>query len=264
MANNKIQKALHSNGDQGIGLTDKGYLVNQGRFIGENAISQVIRYEDDFIGDVLRSEWNVVEGADTTTSDAIVTNGPGGTLVLTTGDSATVTYAGNGIQITQGAFYNWQASNGGLRIEARLKVDLITTVAFFFGFTDVGTFEAPIESAGSADTITTNASDAVGFMFDTRMTTDNLWLTGVKADTDATKQDSGVAPVANTYIVLAIEVDSTGAAWFYINGNRVGSKMANAVTTTTVLTPTVAATSLVNAASRVVTVDYIQIEQHRV
>lgn len=263
MANNKVLVELHNTGDQGFGLTSDGLLVNRGRFIEPRAISKVVRYEDDFIGDVLRSEWNVVEGADNTTSDAVVTNGLYGELVLTTGDSATVTYAGNGIQITQGAFYNWKAANGGLRIEGRVKLSAITTVAFFFGFTDLGTFEGPIESAGSGDTLTTNATDAVGFMFDTRMSTDNIWLTGVKADTDATAQNTGVAFVADTYMVLAVEVDSSGTATFFINGARVGTKMSNAITTSVALTPTVAAASLTTA-TRTVTVDYIQIEQHRV
>lgn len=263
MANNKVQVELHNTGDQGFGLTSDGLLVNRGRFLEPRAISKVIRYEDDFIGDVLRSEWNVVEGADTSTSDALVTNGVGGTLVLTTGDSATLTYAGNGIQVTQGAFYNWRAAQGGLRMEARVKVDAITTVAFFIGFTDVGTFEAPVESAGSADTLTTNATDAVGFMFDTRMSTDNIWLVGVANNTDATAQNSGLAPVADTYRVYAVEVDSAGVATFYIDGVRVGTKMTGAVTTSVALTPTVAATSLV-AATRTVTVDYVQVEAHRV
>ena len=267
MADNKIQKVLHSNGDQGLGLTNDtgggGYLVSRRRFIEPRAISQVVRYHDDFIGDVIADEWNVVEGADTSTSNALIVNGIGGQCDLITGDSATLTYAGNGIQITHGAFYNFKAANGGLRFETRIKLDAITLVAFFVGFTDLGTFEAPIESAASADTITTNATDAVGFMFDTRMSTDNIWLVGVKNDVDATKQDSGIAPVAATYITLAVEVDSAGAATFYINGVRVGTKMSAAITTTVALTPTIAATS-VEAASKTLSVDYIDCEMHRV
>jgi hypothetical protein len=263
MADNKIQKALHSNGEQGTGLTAAGDLVNRKRFVS-HAPGKVVRLFDDFLGDVIADQWAVVEGTDSTTSDAAVVSGIGGTLVLTTGDSATVTYAGNGIQVTQGAFYNWKAANGGLRLEARIKIDDISTAAFFVGFTDLGTFEAPIESAGSANTLTSNASDAVGFMFDTRMTDDNIWLVGVKGNTDATHQDSGIAPVADTYITLALEVDTAENAIFYINGNRVGTVMASAVTETVALTPTIAATSLVDTESRVVTVDYIDVEMHRV
>ena len=264
MADKSIVKALHSNGSgpYSIGLNNDGDLVVGGRFVS-GAPDKKIKLFDDFLGDVLASNWSVVEGADTTTSDALVTNAPGGTLRLTTGDSATVTYAGNGIQITQGAFYNWKAANGGLRMEARIKIDDIALTAFFVGFTDLGTFEAPIESAGSADTITTNAADAVGFFFDTRMTTDNIWAAGVAAGTDATHIDTGSAPVAATYIRLTVEVDSSGDATFYIDGSAVG-KVASAVTADTVLTPTIAATSLDSGTSKNLDVDYIEVEQDRV
>lgn len=263
MANKAIVKAIHNNGTGrfSLGLTEDGDLVGRGRFIS-NSVDKKVRLFDDFLGDVITDQWNVVEGADTSTSDAAIVSGIGGMLRMTTGDSSTLTYAGNGIQITQGAFYNWKAENGGLRMEARIKLDAITTVAFFVGFTDLGTFEAPVESAGSADTITTNATDAVGFMFDTRMSTDNIWLVGVKNDVDATAQNSGVAPVAATYITLTIEVDSAGIARFYINGRPVGTAMSAAITTTAALTPTIAATSLVTA-TRALDVDYIEVEMDR-
>lgn len=264
MADKAIVKALHSNGTgpYAIGLNNDGDLIVGGRIVSPSP-DKKIRLFDDFLGDVIADQWAVVEGADTATSDAVVTNGPGGILRLTTGDSATVTYAGNGIQITQGAFYNWQASLGGLRLEARIKIDDITLAAFFVGFTDVGTFEAPIESAGSANTITTNASDAVGFFYDTRMTDDNIWIAGVKGDTDATHVDTGTAPVNATYIRLAVEVDSSGNATFFINGDAVG-KVTDAITAATVLTPTIAATSLDSGTSKNLDVDYIEVEQDRV
>jgi hypothetical protein len=262
MANIGIQKEIHNTGDQGFGLTSQGLLVNRKRFIEPAAIRRVVRYSDDFLGDILRSEWAVVEGADTTTSDAAIVSGEGGTLVLTTGDSATLTYAGNGIQVTQGAFYNWKAANGGLRMEAHIKINDITTAAFFVGFTDLGTFEAPIESAASANTLTTNATDACGFMYDTRMSTDTIWLTGVKNNTDATAQNSGIAPVNNIYINLAVEIGADEVARFYINGALAGTPMTGALTKTVALTPTIAAASLV-AATRTVTVDYIDLEMHR-
>lgn len=243
-----------------FGITKDNELLLNKRLITPT-MKNLVRFQDDFLGDVLADQWAVVEGADTTTSDAVVTDGIGGTLVLTTGDSATLTYAGNGIQVTHGAFYSFKAANGGLRYGVRLKISAITTAAFFVGFTDLGTFEAPIESAGSGNTLTTNATDAVGFMFDTRMTADNIWCVGVKGDTDATAVNSGIAPVADTYILLEFEVNSDGDAIFYIDGDVVG-RVDDAVTTTVGLTPTVAATSLV-AASRTVTVDYIECEMNR-
>lgn len=263
MADNKIRVSLHSVGDQGVGLNKDGDLISRGKFVSR-APDKVVRLFDDFLGDVIADQWNVVEGADTTTSDAAINSQIGGVLRLTTGDSSTLTYAGNGIQITQGAFYNWKSANGGLFMEARIKLDAITSVAFFVGFTDLGTFEAPIESAGSANTITTNATDAVGFMFDTRMSTDNIWLVGVKGNTDATAQNSGVAPVAATFITLRVEVDAAENAIFYINGARVGTVMESAITETVALTPTICATSLESTVSKLLDVDYIDVGMHRV
>lgn len=264
MADKSIRTALHGSGLSGFGLTKDGDVVSRNRIVAPYDMSKVIRFSDDFLGDVIADQWAVVEGADTSTSDAAVVSVIGGALVLTTGDYATLTYAGNGIQVTHGAFYNWKAENGGLSFEVRLKLSAITNVALFVGFTDLGTFEAPIESAGSANTITTNATDAVGIMFDTRMTTDNLWGVGVKNGTDATSLNLGVAPVANTYIILKIEVDKDGAAKFFVNGEgKGGGVMSNAVTKTVALTPTIAATS-VEAASKAVTVDYVDVRMDRV
>jgi hypothetical protein len=262
MADRGIQVSLHGIGLDGFGITREGDLVSRNRVIAPRS-NKFIRYFDDFLGDVLRDEWNVVEGADTGTSDAVVTNAIGGTVRLTTGDSATTTWAGNGIQLTHGAFYNWKAANGGLYLEARVKLDDITTAGFFVGFTDLGTYEAPIISAGSGNTITTNATDAVGFMFDTNMTADNIWLVGVANNTDATAQNTGTAPVAATYNTLRVEVSSGGVASFFIDDVAVGTQMTGALTTTVALTPTIAATSLV-AASRNLDVDYIDVGMDRV
>ena len=263
MADRNIRTAIHGSGRDGFGLTRDGDVVSRNRLVAPYDMSKTVEFKDDFLGALISTAWSVVEGADTTTSGAVVTNGLGGTLVMTTGDSATTTYAGNGIQITHGAFYNFKAENGGLSFETRLKLSAITSVKLFVGFTDLGTFEAPIEGSGTADGITTNASNAVGIIFDTSMTTDNFWGVGVKADTDATSINLDTAPVADTYVILKIEVDKDGDAKFLINGTLVGGIMADAITATTPLTPTIAATSLTTA-TRTVTVDYVDVRMDRV
>lgn len=264
MADKTISTAIEGSGPSGFGLHRNGHVISRNRIVAPYDHSLTIEYFDDFIGDVIADQWAVVEGADTTTSDAVVTSGIGGTLVMTTGDSATLTYAGNGVGVTHGAFYNWKAENGGLSFETRLKLSAIATVKLFVGFTDLGTFEAPIEGSGSANGITTNAADAVGIIFDTSMTTANLWGVGVKNDVDATALNLGVAPVADTYIILKIEVDKDGAAKFFVNGTgRGGGVMSGAVTKTVGLTPAIYATSLA-AASKTVTVDYVDVRMDRV
>lgn len=202
--------------------------------------------------------WLATEGTDSATSNAaILAGGVGGVLRLTTGDAGTG-LAADTEQLTHQTL-QFKAANGNLVFEIRVKLSAITTCWAFFGFTDTvaAALEAPIMSAGSADTLTTNATDAVGFMFDTRMSTDNWWLTGVANDVDATAQNSGYAPVADTYEVLRVEIDTTGRAVFYRNGLKIGTAMTGAVTPTVALTPVLAVSKTSVAASMTVDIDYV-------
>lgn len=255
----RILTSLHG---REIGLdNDRKLLVPAGFVAGDHG-SQIalpspttVSLFDDFVGDAMDARWNIVEGTDSATSaESILAGGIGGVLRLTTGDAGTG-LAADMIQLTQAL--QWQASNGGLVFQARLKLSAITTCYAFLGFTDLTTLEAPIESAASADTITTNATDAVGFFFDTRMSTDNWWLAGVANNTDATHQNSGYAPVADTYETFRIEVNASGVAVFFRNGIQVGTAMSGALTAATDLTPTIAVSKTSVAASMTMDIDYI-------
>jgi hypothetical protein len=245
-----------------IGLDSDGKLVVPAGFVAGDHGSQilmpspsVVSVFDVFIGDAMDARWNIVEGTDSATSaESILAGGIGGVLRLTTGDAGTG-LAADMIQITQAL--QWQASNGGLVFQTRLKLSAITTCYAFLGFTDVTTLEAPIESAASVNTITTNATDAVGIFFDTRMSTDNWWAAGVATNTDATHQDLGSAPVADTYETFRIEVTAAGLATFYRNGIQVGSAMTAALTAAADLTPTIAVSKTSVAASMTMDIDYI-------
>lgn len=234
-----------------------------GKQLSHSAPSIVSKF-DDFTSGFDTDSWLATEGTDSATSDAaVLSGGIGGVLRLTTGDAGTG-LAADTEQITQKQLM-WQASNGRLAAEFRLKLSAITTCWVFIGFTDTvaAALEAPIMSAGSADTLTTNATDAVGIMFDTRMATDNWWLTGVKNDVDATAQNSGFAPVANTYETWRIEIDASGNATFYRNGNPVGVVMSNAITPATDLTLVMAASKTSVAASMTVDFDYVHASMAR-
>lgn len=216
---------------------------------------------DDFLGDVLAEEWAAVE-TDTDGAQAVLAGGIGGVLRITTGNDD-----GNGVVLPDASgvtsYLNWQASNGGLVMQARVKMSRITDAYLFVGFTDLITIEAPVISAGSAETITTNATDAVGFVFDTNFTTDTFHLVGVANNTDATVQTLTTAPVADDYLTLRVEVDASGAALFYINGRVVGSKMTGAVTPATDLTPVVLASNLDGTSALTTDVDYIHVAMNR-
>lgn len=251
-----------------LGLDADGRLIGHNGFISGRHGSQlfhpspsVVTFWDDFLGDVIADQWNLVEGTDSATSDAaILAGGIGGVLRITTGDAGTG-LAADMPQLTQAL--QWQASNGGLSFQCRIKLSQITEVYAFLGFTDLVTLEAPIISAGSANTFTTNATDAVGFMFDTRMTTDTWWLTGVANDVDAVHQDSGFAPVADTYATFRVEVSAAGVATFYYNGKQVGTSLAGAVTAATDLTPTLAVGKLSTATSITADLDYVGVSMFR-
>jgi hypothetical protein len=241
----------------------KSLLLSQGGFISGDHGNQIalpspttVALFDDFCGDVLQDPWNAVEGSDTDGAQAVLAGGIGGVLRLTSGnDDANGTQATDASGVT--SYLNWQASNGGLVFQTRIKVSRITDAYIFAGFTDVITAELPIISAASANTLTSNASDAVGFMFDTNMTADNWWLVGVKADTDATAQNTSVAPVADDYETLRIEIGATGIATFFRNGKQVGTAMADAVTAATDLTPCVYVSNADGTSTVTLDVDYI-------
>jgi hypothetical protein len=255
-----------------VGLTDFGnrkrLYADGGMVSGERGRERrhggpfTVELFDDFTGDVIADQWDYQEGTDgATAAGAILAGGIGGVLRLTTGDAGTG-LAADMCQITQAL--QWQASNGGLAIEARFKISQITECYVFVGFTDTAaSLEAPIVSAANADLITTTATDAVGIMFDTRMSTDKWWLVGVAGDTDATKENSAVAPVADTWETWRIEVSSTGVATFYRNGSPIGARMSGAVTAATDLTPTINVSKTATASSMTMDIDYIHVSMDR-
>lgn len=181
----------------------------------------------------------------------------------TLGDT-TASMAVSGIQFDRGL--DWKANQGNVTIEARVKLGKIATIAMFFGFTNqVAALQMPIQSAASADTFTSNAADATGFMFDTSMTTKNWWLVGNAASVAPVAVNTALAPVAATYEVLRIELDTLGNATFYRNNKRIG-RLALAVTPTVALTPVIAAFNRATATDGtcIVTADYFALSGMRV
>jgi hypothetical protein len=219
-----------------------------------------LRMFDDFLGDVLQDPWNGRVGSDPQcVAPAIVAGGLGGQVRLVTGNDAAATMAANGVQLESAL--NWNQTETPISVEVRISLSAITDIMLFVGFTDqVAALEAPFE-LGSANALTSNATNAVGWLFDTAADTDNWWLVGVAADSDATKQNTAIAPVAATFESLRVEVSGTTAT-FYRNDVQVGTAMTAAIAASAALTPVVAATSR-GAASRNVDVDYILVQATR-
>lgn len=156
----------------------------------------------------------------------------------------------------------WKANQGGLVMEARLKISDVSEAVMFVGFTDTisTTVELPLYMAsGNVDS---DATDACGVVYDIDATTDQFTQCGVKNGTDTAPTLSGSAPVDDTYFVVRVEVSAVGAVQGFINGKAIGEPTANAVTATTALTPAIVIGN--RSANQVTaTIDYIWVQQNR-
>lgn len=244
----------------GVGLVNLGVYLNSRYYRLLGAPQNMVRFFDDFLGDVLMDQWNGRVGSDGACVAPAIVVTTSGFMRTTTGAGAGATMAVNGVQLDSAL--NWQAQNGDLVFEARVKLGDITNVALYVGFTDqTAALEMPFTLA-AGDVLTSNASDGCGILFDTAADTDNWWLVGVKADADAAKQNTGLAPAAGTFETFRIELSAAGQATFYRNGVVIGVAMANAVSTAIGLTPVIAGFSRTNAIKNI-DADYILIEARR-
>jgi len=202
---------------------------------------EIVLFQDDFVGAALAGE--VAGQSENSGTAAIVVAQRGGVAGLITGASDT-----NRSQITTGL--NHLVSDGSIRVQWRVKNQTaVTTRALFIGLTDTVSLENPIQLSGT--TFTSNATDAVGFVFDTAATTDVWYTAGVNADTDkggtaVTIDGSSAAPTAGVYENFAVEVTPQGDAILsygkdnadgHSTGMREVARITAAVATTALLTP---------------------------
>lgn len=217
-----------------------------------------VAFFDDFEGPTLTTKLAVVAGSDSPAGGAI-TVAKGGKYRLTTGDSG-ASQAADAVQLS--GSLNWYAENDDLVFEAKVNISAITAVQMFVGLTDqVASLEMPFSLSGTS--YTSNASDAVGFLFDTGATTDTIRLVGVANDVDATHQDTSNAWEAAVETVFRIEVTTAGVATFYINGVQVGTAMTAAVRASIGLAPVITVRSLTTN-SKTLDIDYIMVSMKRV
>ncbi|MGH8266632.1 MAG: hypothetical protein ACRETS_04880 [Steroidobacteraceae bacterium] len=271
-----MKRILRSIYGQYVGTVDDFRLASQkglitGPWGNQMPLGDLQNYVnfDDFDGAAILGTWGVLKGTDAAAANFAINGGVSGTVLGTTG-ATTTTMAGSGIQISghlnakaQGA--GSSASTNNLEFSVRVQLSAITNLVVFVGLTNqVASLQMPIQGSGVGNAFTGNANDAVGFVFDTTMTTKDWWMIGNKAGTLAIGQDTISAPVAATYDVLAVSVDQLGNANFFQNGNQVGVTMPNAVTPTVALAPCIAAFNRTGAASRNVTLDYIMMSMNRI
>ncbi len=211
---------------------------------------------DRFINGGSLSAYDLFKGSDEVSAFPVIS---GNALSLVSADDAAGTFIVNGSQaIVDSGF---MLSNGPLVLEAKIKISNPSNVQVYFGVTDQKAgLEIPIESAISSDLVTANATDAVGFMFDTGMAIDNVWLVGVNDDVEETSQNSGLALATDTYKVLRIEIAANGDADFYMDGDHIGFTMTTACRTSVNLYPTICVSSKTTT-TRTETVDYLYVRQ---
>ena len=193
-----------------------------------------VTLEDDFLGPTLLTNWAGV--AENSGTAAIVAAKAGGQVNLVTG-----TATGNRAHLWSGL--NHLPSEGSVVTTFICSNrTAVTTRAIFIGLTDVGTQEQPIEISGV--TITSNASNAVGFVYDTAATSAIWYVLGVAGDVDTPltaatwNGDSTLVPVQETQDEFTIITSVDGDSIFYINGEQMGV-VTNSVGTTALLTPIV-------------------------
>jgi len=217
-----------------------------------------VKFFDDFLGHADDATINWSEGSDT-----------GGTYAITLLDNGVerITSAGtSGNAAAICTALQWEAENGGpLIFEARVKsVTAITDRCYFIGLDDTKHTSTTVVTAFemSSEALTTNCSNAVGFMYDTNCTYDNWYCCGVKADADATPVNTEVAPAAaGTWQTLRVVVNIEGDATFFIDGKFVGS-VEEAVTASTKLQGTILVETRATA-TKIIDVDYVYIEGGR-
>jgi hypothetical protein len=201
-----------------------------------------VLFIDDFLGAALQGA--VAGQVENSGTAAIVAGVEGGAAGLTTGATD-----GNRVQLTSGL--NHKPASGTLRFATRTRQTTdAATRAFFAGWTDTVSLENPIELSGT--TLTANATDAFGVVYDTAATTDILYVVGVKggvltALTALQFDGANLVPTTNWQnLVVTITPDGDGVvSWGEDEdgtnkyGVRELARVDNVVTPTVLLTPIV-------------------------
>ena len=229
-------------------------LAREFGFAEFNTLDQVVVF-DDFVGDVLSVEWQTADTGSGSSADAVISAGENGTIVMVTGT------ADNGYSAISREL-NFQGQLNCV-MAARIKIDDIAAVKMEIGFTDAH------DDAGAVNTLasySTTATDWVGWIFDTDDTA--YWqATGVDSNTEATKIEDSLAPVAATYETLIVALEDTTAHFYRLDANGYqtyrSAPMTGACSKDVSLTPWVFVQSREASDSKTLTVDYIKAWQRR-
>lgn len=223
-----------------------------------------IYLKEDFLGDrtqaelIASSPFNVAVGSSADPPSVIVTAAQKGGVARLTAANDSGTFSADSAMLNMSLAF--RADAGGIFVAGRLKSNTaITARTLGLGFTDVlsatGATEEP--SSISVVTLTTNASDHAGFLFDTSATAQEWHAVAVDTDVDTAFTALGVAPVADTYQNFLLVIDVDGQGWWYING-VLENNVAAVLTPTVLLTPYAYINSTTTTAA-IADLDYIAV-----
>ena len=244
---------LHMTSDSG-GTAQVQLVTNRDAPTAYPGESTHVRWYDDFRAGGLAITTSGVgddpsylahKGATAAAVVSVIEGEAEGAITFSGGDAGTDADLSTGSfgLLTNGAL----VSDGTMAVEYRVAVDAITDTQFGFGLydlisaaTEIVAFEANTNVV--AEGAVTTAADAAAIFFntDSNDAQGDFWLAGaINASAQANAADEyslGGAPVAATYSVLRVEIDSTGDAFFYVDGLLQGAEPL-AVATTGVLVP---------------------------
>jgi len=222
-----------------IGTYD-GPAVNSG-YVDSHDPSQHLVYYDDFLGDVLRDEWAVSNAGGGDETDFAIVDGINGTAVGTTGLAAVDRY----VQLDWGTFENFHA---GLHagIEARLKVDDVTSVEIEFGF---------YKDADEYALLYVDVSDKTDASIYAKAS--------LSGGAGATDNDTTEDLANGTYVVLQIQTFDDGSVKYYVDGTLKRTDPASTIATSTQLMRPHFKINNEATAARSMTIDYVKIWQER-
>lgn len=215
-----------------------------------------VAYWDDFIGDLLRDEWDTDIAASGTIAHAA---GAGGIVTLTTD-----TTSGNHATLALGLQFDYTVS-ASLTDEVAMKLEVRATVntALTNRSIEIGFSDAVSETSGLAFSdhtvagVTAVANDAIVFALDSGGTAGQWILCSVNngGTAAATAISTSYNPTAGTYQKFGVIVTKDGKAHCYIDDALVAT-VASAFNTAVPMTPWITITTLTTAAAAA-NVDYV-------
>jgi len=158
---------------------------------------------------------------------------------------------------------NWEDDKNA-KCEARIRLNDVSGVALFFGFSDATsetTPEMPIDGADGTVAKGGNTTNAVGFVVDADYNSSGIYFQGCAAGTLDTIADSGVDWADAVWHTLRVELTPDGYAYGYLDGNSVGFSDA-AVTSGTDLCVIIGVANR-DASADTVDIDYVFATQDR-